>query len=198
MRQHHKTKSRRAQAYEQVEMALGLSPAAAPPAEEQGQFDHCEFVDCRMSDELFAQGGGHVIVCRRLSLGRVVFATYLLDIGSLGVKHASVRRGSDDEYEAYLQMFEQQLGATKNIEPAYACGLVLRVAEHAAWLGFAPHRSYASAAPLLAGIDVSQQHFALDRDQQPLPRPHDAIETDHDIYRGLESRLAAERFLSAW
>jgi len=97
--------------------------------------------DAFMSENLFEQGIGHVVVSRFKPSGLVEVGVFLLDVYCLGVKNAFYTQVIAYEYENVLlaQVFPE--GDKKTIEPCCGRKLVEDACKYAQSLGIAPHSS---------------------------------------------------------
>jgi hypothetical protein len=96
--------------------------------------------------------GGAVLVSRRHPKGGIAIAGFMVDLGCLGAKNAFFKtRMSLDDYE-YLKK-QQGEDFLVPCDPSLAVKVVFAAVEYARSLGFAPHKDYLNARPMLSGID---------------------------------------------
>ena len=121
-----------------------------------------------VSQAIFDQGIGDVLVSRTLRDGRIVLACVLVDPYCLGVKDAFLRvlsPGGYDELVAHAaeaQRFEE-------VTPAYACKLIDDAIDYADSLGFEPHEDFNDALAVLEPIDSAScdARFTFGKDGKP-------------------------------
>lgn len=95
-----------------------------------------------------------LLVARRAPDGGIAAAVFLIDLGCLGVKSATVARfDSVGEYQAELRADLQALQSLTPIDLDLAAKIVREALAYARGLGFSPDRDYYDAALLLSGAD---------------------------------------------
>jgi hypothetical protein len=107
-----------------------------------------------VSQAIFEQGIGDVLVSRTLQDGRIALACALVDPYCLGIKDAFLRVLSMDGYDelvahaAEVQRFEE-------VTPAYARKLIDDAIDYADSLGFEPHEDFNDLWAVLDPIDAT-------------------------------------------
>ncbi len=150
--------------------------------------------ECRMTENLWQEGLGYVLVARELPDGRLMLGAFLVDTYCLGVKDAFVRRLQKDQYrERFLSRHD-----TRRIAPEYACKLVYASAHYAAGLGFAPHLDFVEAREVLAGIDPDACdetfHFGDSGKPHFICGPHDSRSRVSQILSTLRATVGPDGF----
>lgn len=121
-----------------------------------------------VSQAIFDQGIGDVLISRTLQDGRIALACALIDPYCLGVKDAFLRVLSPGGYDelvaraAEVQRFEE-------VAPAYARKLIDDAIDYAAALGFEPHEDFDDALVVLDPIDSTScdARFTFGKDGKP-------------------------------
>lgn len=121
-----------------------------------------------VSQAIFDQGIGDVLISRTLQDGRIALACALIDPYCLGVKDAFLRvlsPGGYDEFvarAAAVQRFEE-------VAPAYARKLIDDAIDYADALGFEPHEDFDDALVVLDPIDFTScdARFTFGKDGKP-------------------------------
>lgn len=125
-------------------------------------------VKALVSDTLWTNGIGHLVIARRESKERLVFAVFLVDVYCLGVKNAFWQTGFEgDLHEIVKHIAEAE--SVSETTPAALAKILEGAVDYAASLGFPPHRDYRRAAMLLAGVDSStcREEFTFGMDGKP-------------------------------
>jgi hypothetical protein len=145
---------------------------------------------CSISDEIWHEGIGQVLVSRQLKNGAVAFAVFLVDIYCLGVKDVFtdiVPRASYD-LKIYNKIVRQS--ALKSAPPERACKLVEGAVRYASALGLPPHPDYATAELIFGDVaaEACAEEFAYGKDGKPFffAGPNDDSYKCQQILRTLE------------
>jgi hypothetical protein len=123
-----------------------------------------------VTDDLWEQGIGWVLLSRALPNGSIAVAVFLVDRYCLGVKNAMGAVVSRLEYDnRFVQQFRSQ-STSQTVTPAKARKIVESAVEYARKLGFAPHADYQKAKLLFGTIDASEctEEIELGKDGKPL------------------------------
>ena len=141
-----------------------------PPEVRLSPYGKFEFHECLVPENLVKGGMGSVWVTRRIRHDRLVTGVFLVDIWCMGVKNAFIRRVGVAEYEHHLAKTAEVDGPVRRVAPEFACKLVCDAVEYAAGLGIAPHRDYAAAREIFAGVDPSrcEEEFTFGQNGRPL------------------------------
>jgi len=147
-----------------------------------------------MSDTIWDQGLGYVILSRTLPSGQVAYANFMLDVFCLGVKDAMFDIVTPEHYRAVVLEGISQRFNLQRIEPAAARKLVEGGVEYAASFGLEPHPDYAKAKRIFGDIDPTQceEEFEYGKDGQPfyIQGPYDSPEKVRRIMQAISSRKA--------
>src|SRR5262245_60530893 len=118
---------------------------------------------------LWDEGIGYLLIAREEPEGRLIFASFLVDVYCLGVKDTFWRAGTHQDFEDLIRQMEQ-VQRMRSIAPPCLVKIVKGAVEYAQSFGFPPHPDYRHASMLLAGIDPSTcpNQFTFGRDGKPL------------------------------
>jgi hypothetical protein len=123
-----------------------------------------------ITEDLWTQGLGWVLLSRTFPDGMVAVAVFLVDRYCLGVKDAMARFISRSTYEAEFVRKMHGTFASRNVSPATVRKLVEEAVAYARGLGLSPHADYQKAKLLFGDIDPAQstEVFEFGKDGQPL------------------------------
>jgi hypothetical protein len=124
----------------------------------------------RVTENLWTEGLGQVILARELPGGQVALAVFLVDRYCLGVKDAFGRIISRYEYDSeYVRRLRSEF-AWREVSPATARKFVEDAAAYAHELGFEPHPDYQKASLLFGDIDAGQatEQLEFGKDGKPM------------------------------
>lgn len=112
--------------------------------------------------------------------GAVAAATFLVDLGCLGIKNADTKRfTSRAVFAATMLELLDSLQPMEPIDFNSAAKIIREGLAYAESLGFKPHRDYANAARYLAGADpdASETEVPLGKDGKPffINGPYDDV-----------------------
>jgi hypothetical protein len=118
---------------------------------------------------LWDEGIGYLLIAREEPEGRLIFASFLVDVYCLGVKNAFWRAGTHKDFADLIRQMEQ-VQRMRSIAPPCLVKIVTGAVEYAQSFGFPPYPDYRHASMLLAGIDPSTcpNQFTFGRDGKPL------------------------------
>jgi hypothetical protein len=132
-----------------------------------------------MSKELWSLGIGYLVLARREGEGRLVFATFLVDVYCLGVKDALWQAGSVADLDDLVERIEGSQGLVP-IKPECLMKILRGAVDYANALGFHPHRDFKHAALLLQGIDPADcaEEFTYGKDGKPfyISGPNESVQ----------------------
>jgi hypothetical protein len=122
-----------------------------------------------VSETLWDEGIGYVIIARQELEGQLVFAIFLVDVLCLGVKDAFWRVDSVAGFKEVVEQVEDSVRRLSPTSPECARKIVEGAVEFAESFGFPPHRDYHHAARLLDGIDPTTctKEFEFGEDGRP-------------------------------
>jgi len=133
-------------------------------------------ISTAVSQEIWDEGIGYAWISRALPVGRVAFASFMLDVWCLGVKDVIFNIESAGEAaEAYRGLGRRLPWRT--VAPADLRALVHGAVEFAQLIGLAPHPGYHHAQSILEGIEgEARESFVFGRDGKPcfVSGPHDS------------------------
>ena len=146
-------------------------------------------LDCLVSESLWVQGMGHVVISRELPGNQVACADFLLDSYCLGVKNAMLFIKSRAEYEhGFLERFSENVPHAE-VEPEFARMLIEGGIAYAQQFGFSPHPDYKKASVLLGDIETAEDAFDFEFGCNGMPLyisgPHDSPERSNRIIHAL-------------
>jgi hypothetical protein len=121
-----------------------------------------------VGSELWDEGIGYLLIARQESEGRLIYASFLVDVYCLGVKNAFWDAGTQKELAELIRKMDE-VQEMQPITPACLAKIVLGAVEFAQSFGFRPHPDYHHAATLLDGIDPATcpHQFTFGRDGKP-------------------------------
>jgi hypothetical protein len=148
-------------------LAARVRPAENPLAL-LARYPDAPFVNCQIHRYAFEEGMGNLLVGRQLPTGRVVAASFLVDMYCLGIKDSIFESFTRSEYARIVRQTYAEEPAV-DLTPAEAKKLVLGAAEYARELGFQPAAEFADALALFDGIDATaaDREFTFGKDGQP-------------------------------
>lgn len=150
-----------------------------------------------VSDLVFTQGMGYVVISRNLRDGRIAAGVFLIDAYCLGVKNALLMVTAPEFFAA---KFEDEDSAFAMMEktPAYGRKLVEDAVAYARALGFEPHKDIREAEMILGDIDPVEctETFAFGKDGKPffISGPHDTPDRIRAIMGKLQARCGEDGF----
>jgi hypothetical protein len=125
-------------------------------------------IEARVSEEIWEEGIGYLVIAREEPEGGTVFASFLVDVLCLGVKDAFWRAGTREDYREIVRHMEEMQKLVP-IKPACLVKILQGAVEFAGSFGFPPHSDFRHASLLLAGIDPSActEEFEFGEDGRP-------------------------------
>jgi hypothetical protein len=145
---------------------------------------------CLLTEDIFENGLGILVVARGLTPEHVGMSTFLIDVFCLGVKDVTFKWIGAEEFA----FFVEAMGAAAPlvpVDPSYGRRLLRDVVLWAQSKGFPPHRDFAVVASMLADVnpDNCDEIFRFGRDGKPfyMPGPKESISLMH---RRLEQAVA--------
>jgi hypothetical protein len=118
--------------------------------------------------DLWEDGIGYLVIAREEAEGRLVYASFLVDVLCLGVKDSFWDAGTLGDFNKMIERMGKAQ-AMVPIAPACLVKVVKGAVEFAGWFGFVPHPDFRHTSALLEGIDpaVCPQDYAFGRDGKP-------------------------------
>ena len=146
---------------------------------------------CLLTEAIFENGLGILVVARGLTPEHVGMATFLIDMFCLGVKDVTFKWIGAEEFAFHVE----KLGAAAPlvpVDPSYGRKLLRDAVAWSQSKGFPPHRDFSVVAPILADVntDTCDEIFRFGRDGKPfyMPGPN---ESPSVVRRRFELALAA-------
>jgi hypothetical protein len=146
---------------------------------------------CLLTEAIFKNGLGILVVARGLTPEHVGIAIFLIDMFCLGVKDVTFKWIGAEEFAFHVE----KLGGASPlvpVDPSYGRKLLRDVVAWSQSKGFPPHRDFAVVAPILADVntDTCDEIFRFGRDGKPfyMPGPKESVAL---IRRRLEQAVAA-------
>jgi hypothetical protein len=153
---------RRAEALEASLPARVLRAAQAP-------IQHC-----LLSESLFANGMGTLVLARGATRLNVALSLFLIDTFCLGIKDVMFESVESEAFEMYMDASEPMV----SVDPSYARKLLRDLAAWSQSIGFAPHRDFAAVERIFGDVnaDASDAVFQFGQDGKPfyIPGPNDS------------------------
>jgi hypothetical protein len=155
--------------------------------------------ECLLTDSLFKDGIGMLILARGGTMGPMNVAIFLLDAYCLGVKDLILQ--TVDSYQL-PQLIHRLAGAVplRAVDPAYARKLLHDLVHWAANLGFQPPREFVAAERLFGSIDAQNCNatFEFGKDGKPfyVSGPTESPATVRRRMNHLLARLGPDGFHS--
>lgn len=130
-------------------------------------FTNAPVLHSLVTDVVWEQGIGSVLLSRQLNNGQVALANLLVDVYCLGVKNVHVMITDRLSYQDYLARLLETY-SKYDVSPEHLRKLVESAVEYAAGLGFSPHPDYHAAKLLFGDIDTSNEpEFEFGREGKP-------------------------------
>ena len=150
---------------------------------------------CIVSDRLFAEGIGQLVLARTLPSGMVAASFFLLDVWCLGVKDAFFAVMTPQKFGDRKDELSRQQPFT-DIDPSIARKLLHDAAVYAAGLGLAPSEDFAQAEAIFGDIPMAKETFPFGKDGKPLfiSGPHDSPTRIRRILDTLAKRTGPDGF----
>lgn len=150
---------------------------------------------CVVTERLFDDGIGWVVLARVQPPGRVAASFFLVDVWCLGIK---------DAFFAVMpqEIFEKRIGETDreqqyvDIDPSVARKLLNDAAAYADSFGLAPSEGFAAAEALFGDIPLATETFSFGKDGKPffMSGPNDSPTRIRRIVDTLGKRAGPDGF----
>ena len=150
---------------------------------------------CIVSDRLFAEGIGQLVLARTLPSGMVAASFFLLDVWCLGVKDAFFAVMTPQKFGDRKDELSRQQPFT-DIDPSIARKLLHDAAMYAAGLGLAPSEDFAQAEAIFGDIPIAMETFPFGKNGKPffISGPHDSPTRIRRILDTLAKRAGPDGF----
>lgn len=152
---------------------------------------------CFVTEGLFDDGIGTLVLARGVTPHQVTLAAFLLDTFCLGIKDVTFE-SVDGEY---LQLYLDTMSAASPMEPVdpgYARKLLRDLAAWSESIGFTPHRDFAAVERIFGDVtaDASEVVFRFGCDGRPfyIPGPTDSAPLIRRRIEQLRKHLGDEGF----
>lgn len=156
------------------------------------------FVDCFVTDSLWDQGIGQLIVSRRMPDGNIAFVNFLLDVYLFGVKRIHFDIVSPAEFKSKILETMRDRFDIVDLAPTCARKLVEGGVAYAQSFGLPPHSDYKKARVIFADLDPNEctEEFEYGKDGKPyyIAGPHDSHEKSIVIVNLLRDQLGDKGF----
>jgi hypothetical protein len=147
---------------------------------------------CLIQRGLFERGLGMVVLARKIGMGELATAVFLVDVFCLGIKDAMIHCIGRQEFAEFIDSVGLAAPLAR-VEPSYARKLLREVSGYAASLGFRPHRDFTEAETLFGEVDTGDCDtvFRFGRDGKPcyIPGPNQSQGEICKTVQQLRSRL---------
>lgn len=131
---------------------------------------------CFLTEDLFDNGMGTLVLTRGATPERVALSSFLLDTYCLGIKDVNFEMAGRD----YVDFYMETMGSSSPMVPVDPCYARKLLRDLAAWsrsIGFEPHRDFSTVERIFGDVsaDASDAVFEFGRDGKPLyiPGPSD-------------------------
>jgi len=150
---------------------------------------------CIVSDRLFAEGIGQLVLARTSPSGMVAASFFLLDVWCLGVKDAFFAVMTPQKFGDRKDELSRQQSFT-DIDPSIARKLLHDAAIYAAGLGLAPSEDFAQAEAIFGDIPMAMETFPFGKNGKPffISGPHDSPTRIRHILDTLAKRAGPDGF----
>lgn len=153
---------------------------------------------CMITEALFEQGLGYVILGREKPSTTVALAFFLVDVNCLGVKNAFYAEMSHREFMGRVEGLMMSDFPLVDIDPPCARQVLAGAIAYARELGFSPHRDYAEAVALFGDIDACTCSTAYEfgKDGKPFyfAGPNETPSKVRRILRSLTDKVGEGNF----
>jgi hypothetical protein len=152
---------------------------------------------CFLTEALFDDGMGTLVLARGVTADRVALSSYLLDTYCLGITDVTFEVVGAEYFQFYMGTMNR-MSPMVAVDPAYARKLLRDLAAWSRSLGFAPHRDFAPVERIFGDVDAeaSDAVFQFGRDGKPLyiPGPNDTAPVIRSRIEQLRNHVGDEGF----
>jgi hypothetical protein len=121
---------------------------------------------CVVTDRLFAQGIGWVVLARTLPSGLVGASFFLVDVWCLGVKDAFFRVVPNERFEEQMNASSRKQPVV-DIDPSDARKLLHDAVGYAGSFGLAPSGDFVAAEAIFGDIPAATETFPFGKEGKP-------------------------------
>jgi hypothetical protein len=150
---------------------------------------------CIVSDGLFDDGMGQLVLARTLPSGMVAISCFLIDAWCLGIKDAFFVVMTPQKFRDRIDELGRQQ-PFHDIDPSVARKLLHDAAVYAAGFGLAPSGAFAQAEAIFGDIPMAMETFPFGKDGKPffMSGPHDSPARIRRILETLVKRVGPDGF----
>jgi hypothetical protein len=152
---------------------------------------------CFLTEALFDDGIGTLVLTRGVTSDRVALSSYLLDTFCLGIKDVTFELVGGEYFQFYMDTMDS-MSPMVSVDPSYARKLLRDLAVWSRSLGFAPHRDFTTVERIFGDVnaEASDAVFRFGRDGKPLyiPGPNDTAPLIRRRIEQLRKHLGDEGF----
>jgi hypothetical protein len=152
---------------------------------------------CGVTDALWEEGIGEVLLSRQLHDGQVAFVVFLVDMYCLGVKDVIVAIGTRQRYDQQLYHKLASRGLNE-LAPQCARKLVEGAVNYALNLGLSPHPDYRIAKQIFGDIsaDACSEQYEYGKDGRPffMSGPFDDRARCQQVLQALEDHCGPDGY----
>jgi hypothetical protein len=127
---------------------------------------------CLVTESLFDNGMGTVVLARGATLNDVTFGSFLVDVFCLGIKNVMFASLDGEVFGRLIDAIDASSPMIP-VEPSYARKLLRDLAAWSQSIGFAPHQEFVAVEALFGDVcaDASEAVFRFGRDGKPFYIP---------------------------
>jgi hypothetical protein len=150
---------------------------------------------CVVSEMLFADGIGRLVLARTLPSGLVAGSFFLVDVWCLGVKDAFFGVTTPQKFKERLDKSSREQSLI-DIDPSVARKLLRDAVAYADRFGLAPSESFAEAEAIFGEIPMATETFQFGKDGKPffVSGPNDSPARIRRILETLAKRASPDDF----
>ncbi len=147
---------------------------------------------CLIQGGLFDCGLGMVVLARKIGIGELATAVFLVDVFCLGIKDALIHCIGREEFADFIDSVGLAAPLAP-VDPSYARKLLREASGYAQSLGFRPHRDFTEAETLFGDVDTDDCDtvFRFGREGKPcyIPGPNQSQGEIRKTVQQLRNRL---------
>ena len=168
------------------------SKARAEAVDRVRQWARGPIHSCLIQGGLFERGLGMVVLARKVGIGELATAAFLVDVFCRGIKDVLMQCIDLQEFDDFIGC----LGIAaplETVDPGYARKLLREASGYAGSLGFRPHRNFTAAGALFGEVDADDCDtvFRFGHEGKPcyIPGPNESQGEICKTIRQLRNRL---------